>query len=212
MGRNLDRGAVVAHSFQYDGRNQSFHRAAQTENLLDEAGADVGILFGGHHEDGFKLRGQAAVHQCHLEFVFVITDGADAAQDGLGTLLAGKLDQEAVKGFHGDVSELMGGFAEHFDAIFGWKKGLFFSVVEDGDDEMVEDLGATGDQVEMAVGRRVEAPRVDGANSVHWQIELYGDGSADAMEMALLGWTDGGREVTRKCKTLALYRSQYRVN
>src|SRR4051794_28442128 len=64
-------------------RHQPAHGTAKAKNLFDQPGAQIGISFRGHHEHGFQLRLQFAVHQGHLQLILVIADGADAAQHGL---------------------------------------------------------------------------------------------------------------------------------
>ena len=169
---------MATHSLQNNGRNQTLHRAAQVEDPLDKPGADVGVFFRWHHKDRLQFRSQAAIHQRHLELVFIIADGPDAAQHSLGALLAGKLHQQAVKGFDGDVVELTSGLAQHLHAIPGRKeRRLLFCVVQDGDDKMVKDFGATGDEIQMAVGGRIEAAGIDGANGIHNTSDCMGSSS-----------------------------------
>jgi hypothetical protein len=142
--------------------------AAETEDALDESGADVGVLFRRHHEEGFELGVELAVHHGHLELVLVVGDGADAAEDGGCALLAGEVDQEAVEGGDGDVADGGDGFGDHLETLGdGEERGAFLGVAEDGDDELVDDFGAAGNQVEMAVGERVEGAGVDGLDGMH---------------------------------------------
>src|ERR1051326_492925 len=61
-------------------RHQPAHGAAKAKNLFDQPRAQVRVGLGWHHENSFQLRLQLAVHQRHLQFVFVVTDGADASQ------------------------------------------------------------------------------------------------------------------------------------
>ena len=58
----------------------------------------IGILFGGHHENGFNARFQPAIHQSHLQLVFVVGNSSNAAHDCVGVLSSqGVLDQQALK-------------------------------------------------------------------------------------------------------------------
>src|SRR6185312_13921051 len=82
-GRNSFCGsstAMLAQPLDDELRDEAFDGAAQLEDFLDEARAYEGVLAVGHEEDGFEFRGEAAVHERHLQFVLVIADGADAAQ------------------------------------------------------------------------------------------------------------------------------------
>jgi len=52
--------------------------------------------------------------------------------------------------------------------------------LQDGDDEMVEDLRPTGNQVKMPVRHRIEAAGVDGFYSIHASRILSGTGRMDS--------------------------------
>jgi hypothetical protein len=107
-------------------------------------------------EDGLDLRGQAAVHQSHLELVFVVGDGADAAQHCLGSLLARELHHQPVEGGDRDVGQRTGDLSEHLDALLHGEQRILARIVEDGDGEVAKELGTARDEINVAVGRRVE--------------------------------------------------------
>ena len=64
-------------------------------------------------------------------------------QDGGGAVLAGEVDHQAFEGGYGDVAQLAGRFVEHLNALFDGEEQVLDRIVEDGDSEMLEELGAT---------------------------------------------------------------------
>ena len=139
--------------------------AAEADDFFDEAGADEGEGFAGQEEDGFDFGTEAAVHEGHLEFVFVVGDGADAADDEAGAAAGGVVGEQAVEGFDADVFAAGEGFADHFGALVDGEQGGLGFVAENGDDEVIDDAGGAADDVEVAVGEGVEGSGVDGDQS-----------------------------------------------
>src|SRR5258708_30018378 len=93
---------LLAEAIFDNGRYERRHGAAERDDLLDEARADVGVGFGGHHEDRFDLGIEVPVHQRHLHFVFEVGNHAAAADDHAGPLPSRVLDEEAVQGVLSD--------------------------------------------------------------------------------------------------------------
>ena len=163
----LSRGALLAvdagvKALEDVGGDEAGDVTAEAEDLLEHTGADEGVAAGGLEEDGFDIRGEAAVHEGHLELVLVVGDGADAAQDGGAAEGAGEVDHEPVKSGDGDVVEGGGGFAEHLGALFDGEEGIFDRVDEDGDGEVLKEERAALDQVDVAVCRRVKGSGIKG--------------------------------------------------
>ena len=77
----------------------------QSDDFLHQPRADEGVRLAGHEKDGFDFGPKAAIHERHLQFVFVIRDGADAAQDDAGAALGRVVHQQAVEGADLDVGE-----------------------------------------------------------------------------------------------------------
>ena len=140
------------HALDYEFWDEAVDGAAETKNFFDQTRADEGVLGVGHEEDGFDVGRKAAVHEGHLELVFVVADGADAADYGVGTLFAGEVDEQAFEGGDGDVGEFRDAFREHGDALFHGEEGIFLGIAEDGDDEVIEDFGGPGNEVQVSVG------------------------------------------------------------
>ena len=148
-------------------RHEPFDGAAELGHFAHDARAEIAVFFRGHHEDGFDVGLETAVHERHLEFVFVVGDGADAAEDDLGVAAADIVDEQAVEEIDFDVGPFAGDLAEHFRALGSGEERGFVEVLEDGDDEAFEDACAASDEVQMPVGNRVKGARVDGDDVPH---------------------------------------------
>jgi len=147
--------------------NQAGERAAKLRDFADKLRAQVAVGFTREHKDGFEARLEFAVHQRHLEFVFVIGDGSDAAEDYGGVALAGVVDEQALEDVDFDARELPGDFAQHFDTLGDREERLFVHVLEYRDDDAIEHFFAAADQVEMPVGDGIEGAGIDGNGSFH---------------------------------------------
>src|SRR6266478_585238 len=101
----------------HHGRHQSLQRAAELRDLSHELRAQVAISFAGQHEDGFQARLEFAIHQGHLQFVLVVGDGANAAQDHPGVALARIVNEQPVEDFDFDAGPLPGYFAQHLHTL-----------------------------------------------------------------------------------------------
>ncbi len=56
------------------------------------------ILLAGHEEECFGFGAHAAIQKSHLQFHFVVGDGANAAEDNICGAAGGVFDQQAVEG------------------------------------------------------------------------------------------------------------------
>src|SRR5688572_29146908 len=137
------------------GRDESVNRAAELVNLFDEARADVGVILRGHHEDRLDARFEPPVHEGHLQLVLVVRDGADAAHDGVRLLLDRVLDEQPLKEIDAQAApagrRLLQHILEHLAPLVDGEERPLFRVDEDGDDDLVEELRAAPDDVEVAV-------------------------------------------------------------
>jgi len=137
--------------------------AVESGDFLDDAGAEVGVFFVWHEEDGFDVGIEVAVHESHLEFEFEIGDGAQAADDGAGVDFLSEVDEQAVEVGDLDLFQIGGGVADEVEAFFGGEEGGFCVIAGDGDSDVVEEAAGAFDDVEVAVGDWVEGARIDGA-------------------------------------------------
>jgi hypothetical protein len=144
------------------GGDEAPNIAAQADDLLDETRTDERVGLTGHEADGFDLGTQAAIHEGYLEFVLVVGNGPDAAEENGSVPGRGIFDEQTIEKIHFDVGKIgRNDLGEHIHAFLDRKKGLFRVVPEDGDDEAVEKAGSAADEVEMAVGDGIEGSGVN---------------------------------------------------
>ncbi len=60
------------------------------------------------------------------------------------------------------LGHLAGNFPKHLNPFLNRKQRIFFEVAQDAYDQMIEDLRAPLDQVEVSVRNRVKGPRIYG--------------------------------------------------
>src|SRR5271168_2079934 len=110
-----------AQALFHEGWDEACNVSAEADDYLDQSGTDEGKGFAGEEESGFESGLQAAIHEGHLQFVFVVGDGADAAEDHAGVSLQGVVGEETVEGIDFDVFEGADSFGQHFHALLDGK-------------------------------------------------------------------------------------------
>ena len=90
--------------------------AAEAGNLLDQTAGQVGVLLGTHDKDGL-YPGYRAVGQGQGEFVMVVAEGADAAEDNVSLDLPDVFDREAFVAVHLHVGNPVHQLADHLQAF-----------------------------------------------------------------------------------------------
>src|SRR5882724_2352292 len=96
-----------------DGGHQIRQGRAVLRDFPHQLGTQVAVRFSGKHKHGLQPRFELTVHQRHLQLVFVIGNGADAAENHPGMPLARVVHQQAFEHVHFHVSPLLGDFAQH---------------------------------------------------------------------------------------------------
>ena len=105
---------------------------------------------------------QPPVHQGHLHLVLEVRDGAQAAHDHARLLDARVVDEQAAEGVHLDVRQVGEDLAgQSRSAPSTWKQRRLLDVHEDRHDDALEQARAARDDVDVAVGQRVEGPGID---------------------------------------------------
>jgi len=145
------------------GRDEGADVAAQMGHFLDNARAEKGISVFGHHKNRFDTFIQLTIHQSHLEFKFKVGDGAQAADDSLGGPALDVFNEQAIEGVSLDVGEVLDGLGDHFLALGHGKERAFAFAERHRHDDAVEQPGSPLQNVQMAVGERIEAPGIDGS-------------------------------------------------
>ena len=144
-------------SFFHDLGNQTRHRSTQFRDLFHEARTEIRIIFRRHHEHGFDVGRQAAIHQSHLEFVFVVGDGANSTNDDLRLLLSRVVHQQAVKHIDFDVPESrLQDLAHDLDALFHGEQRRLLRIGENRNDDVIEQPGAALDDIDVPERQRIE--------------------------------------------------------
>src|SRR5262249_47525657 len=88
-------------------------------------------------------------------------DGADAADDQMGAAGGGVVDQQAFERSDFDVGIGAHHFAEHLRSFFDAEQRILGLIAEYSDNEMLHQAAGPGDQVEVAVGDRIERTGVN---------------------------------------------------
>src|SRR5690606_370687 len=70
-------------------------------------------------------------------------------------------DQEGAEPVDFHVGQILRHLPEQLDALFQGKQRLFARIVQHRHDQMVENVGRALDDVQMPVGHRIEAARID---------------------------------------------------
>ena len=100
-----------------------------------------------------------------LHLALEVADGAQAADDRSGATLAAQVDGQAVEGLDidpvGRCARLRERLADDADPGLDIEQRRLPRVGQDGDDQGVEHVRGTLDDVEMAVGDRVERAGID---------------------------------------------------
>ena len=130
--------------------------APQAGDLTNQAGTEKGEMQGRNQEHRFETLVQLAVHQRHLELVFEIADGTKTAYHEVGTDVFGKIDQQAVKRL--DIDSILAGndLGKEGDAFAEREERLLALNICHSYDQSIDEMEAPGDQIFMALRRRVE--------------------------------------------------------
>jgi len=68
---------------------------------------------------------------------------------------------------NGHVAQRAGSFFEHLDALLDGEEGILDRILENADCQVLEELRAALDEVDVAVGRRVKGAGIEGFHA-HW--------------------------------------------
>src|SRR6266850_7743457 len=105
------RDLCAQHLLDY-GRHQIGQGRTMLRDFPHQLGTQVAVRFAGKHKHGFQPRLELAIHQRHLQFVFVIGNGADAAENHAGMPLARIVHEQTFEHAHFHISPLLGDFAK----------------------------------------------------------------------------------------------------
>src|SRR3989454_5379779 len=154
---------LLGQSFVDNRRHHAGHRRAEAGDFLDQARRDVRVLLVRHQEHRLDRAPELPVHQRHLELVLEIGDGADPPHDAVGPFACHQVDQKPVERDDAKVAQLRGGLVDHLESFFHREERLLRGIGDHRDDELVEDLEAALDDVDVAVVDRIEHTGIDSA-------------------------------------------------
>src|ERR1017187_8203433 len=118
---------TLAETLLYRWRNKPRNIPAQADNLFHQFRADERELLSGQQEYSLQLRLQAPVHQRHLQFIFVIRDRPDAAQNHARAPVQCVVGEQSVEAIHFNVLEPARDFGQHLHPLFyaeQWRFGF----------------------------------------------------------------------------------------
>src|SRR5690606_32737159 len=119
-------------------------------DVLDEGGGDVGE--GAVPDDEHRLdTGQVPVHQGHRVLGVEVRAAAQPLDDGGGARVAAVVGEQAGDGLDPHVQPLDGG-AGQLDPPVEVEEVALGRVVGDRDDDLVEDVAGTADDVDVSEG------------------------------------------------------------
>jgi hypothetical protein len=137
-------------------------------DLADKARTGVGEVEASDDKGGLEAT-DLAVGEGLLDLALEIGEVADAAEEGGGAGVLGEVDGEALEALDADsggarlaLDYRRKQFADHLDAFIEGEERVFAGVAADGDDDLVEEAAAAGDDVEVTVGNWVKAAGEDG--------------------------------------------------
>src|SRR3954452_5277590 len=145
------------------GRNERGHVPAPFRYFLHQARGEEAVFRVSRHEQRVDPR-EAAIHLRHLELVVEVADGPETFDDHRNAVGAAVVDHEALEAGDADVLVLRGDLAEQLAALVHAEEAGLRLVHEHRDGQLVVELSGPPDDVEMAVGHRVERPRTDRAS------------------------------------------------
>src|SRR5687768_11014199 len=120
-------------------------------------------LGGGRHEEGLDA-GELAVHLGHLQLVLEVADGAQALHDHRDVVRLAVVDEQALEAVDPDVGQFGDGVAQQLHALVDREEPGLARVDQHRHDQFVVQPGSTIDDVDVAVGDRVERTGTDGAS------------------------------------------------
>jgi hypothetical protein len=94
----------------------------------------------------------------HLELVLEVRHGAQPADERAGAAAPRVFHQQSTEGIDLDVRILAEHFADDGDALIGRKQRILLRIHQHRDDDPLEQVRAAKNDVDVAVGQRIEGP------------------------------------------------------
>src|SRR5687768_3957222 len=148
-------------------RNKTVDRRTERDELLDARCGEEEPLRSCHEIDHLDVGRELAIHVAHLELELEVRERADPADDEARADLFRERHLQTVKCAHLDVATSRARVAHERDALFGIEQRLLREIATDTDDDTVEEARGPLEDVEMAVGGRIERARIDRHTIAH---------------------------------------------
>lgn len=136
--------------------------AAEAGDFLDHAGADEGVGFLRHHENGFDALVEFAVHEGELELELEVGHSAKTANDGFALFGLDVVNEEPGERVDFNIRKMLDGAGGEVFALRHAEERSFAFVDGDGDDNAIEETCGALDHIEVTIGYRIETSRVYG--------------------------------------------------
>ena len=134
--------------------------AANLHDLPDQRTRGKHVLTAGHQEDGLDVTDDEVGHG-DLQLGVEVDGVSNPPQNNAGPDLAGKLHRKITVGLHLDIREVGSVFDQHLLAFLRREHLLLDRVVPDGNNQSLVQPGPAADDIQMAVGERIEHTRKD---------------------------------------------------
>ena len=109
-----------------------------------------------------------SVLQGHLQFVLVVADDANAAQYRAGIGPQRVVHGQSIESINLHILEVGSEIVQHQAPLGNAEQGQLLRITQNRDYQLVEDLAAAGDQIQMPVSRRIERAGIDRGNFFQW--------------------------------------------
>ena len=143
--------------FRHIGRYEGFQIPIELSDFLDRVAGQVTVLIGRHEEHAVDVAGKRSVGVRHLELVLEVGDGAQAADNVVGTEFLALVNGQIGAAFdRAPATTIAHYLAHHVDPFGSREKAVFVGIDGDQDDQFVEHLERAFGDVDVTVGDRIE--------------------------------------------------------
>ena len=144
------------------GRHELGNILAVVGCLPHDGGGKVAPLDGRCQEDRFDAGRHGEVGVGQLDLVFKVGDRAQTAHHDGGVFLLGEADSQTVEGIHFYVGDVLAAFPQHGNALLDRKQGLFGTVDQHRNDDLVEHTAGALDNIQMPAGDGIKTAGIHG--------------------------------------------------
>ena len=152
---------LLLHAFEDNCRNLVSNIATEVCHLFDDRTRDKRVLRARHQEHRLQVGQELSVHKENCVFVVKVRNCAQPANYNARLALAAKIDQQPFECLYLYLWVVADHFADNVDAFFGAKHPFFRGILENRDGQLVHNTYGPLYNIQMAVGKWVEAARVD---------------------------------------------------